>query len=78
MSTRAGGGHMFTPVDIFLKNKGVSAEKTRIRWQEKCSDCEGITGRKGLCSVSGDKKGSLSCIIQGVKNTRQVFLKEKP
>lgn len=67
---------MFTP-GYFFKNKGMSAEKTRIQWQEKCSDCEGITGRKGLCSVSGDKKGSLSCIIQGVKKYTSGVLEGK-
>ena len=69
---------MITPLDILFKNKGMSAEKTRIQWQEKCSDCRGITGRKGLCPVSWDRRGGLLCVIQGVRNACQLFLKEKP
>ena len=44
---------MITPLDILFKNKGMSAEKTRIQWQEKCSDCRGITGRKVFAQCQG-------------------------
>ena len=67
-------GFVSKPWIVFFLNKGMSAGKARIQWQGKCSDCEGITGRRGLCPASGNKRGGLALHKEF---PCQVFLKKK-